>query len=83
MQLRIIQECNKQLCAASIRHAATRIYKDKRRAHLLRALYGAPQDQQQQPTEPLMGQHSNNTSLPRQGAAAQVCKAPLASLAVP
>ncbi|WIA34370.1 hypothetical protein OEZ86_012706 [Tetradesmus obliquus] len=49
-QLQDIQKCNKQMSASTIKHAATRTYKDKRRAHLIKALHitAVPQQQQQQ-----------------------------------
>jgi hypothetical protein len=51
LQLRDIQKCNKQLSASTIKHAATRTFKDKRRALLIKALHttaDVKQGQQQQ-----------------------------------
>jgi hypothetical protein len=48
LQLQDIQKCNKQLSASTIKHAATRTYKDKRRAHLIKALHTTADAQQQQ-----------------------------------
>ncbi|KAF6265576.1 hypothetical protein COO60DRAFT_1456951 [Scenedesmus sp. NREL 46B-D3] len=50
-QLRDIQKCNKQLSASTIKHAAARTYKDKRRAHLAKSLHASADVQQQQHLE--------------------------------
>jgi hypothetical protein len=47
-QLQDIQKCNKQLSASTIKHAATRTYKDKRRALLIKALHTTADVKQEQ-----------------------------------
>jgi dTDP-D-glucose 4,6-dehydratase len=56
LQLQDIQKCNKQLSASTIKHAATRTYKDKRRALLIKALHTTADTQQQQHLEGYMTQ---------------------------
>jgi hypothetical protein len=55
LQLQDIQKCNKQLSASTIKHAATRTYKDKWRAHLIKALHTSADAQQQQQQQHLEG----------------------------
>jgi hypothetical protein len=48
LQLQDIQKCNKQLSAGTTKHAATRTYKDKRRALLIKALHTTTDVKQEQ-----------------------------------